>query len=385
MFLLKLISKNAFRRPLRAVLTIVGIMIALLAFGLMRTVLDAWHVGVGAASADRLVTRNAISLVFPMPIAHKAKIQAIPGVTLVAGGQWIGAYYQDEKNFFPNFAVDPEAYLALYPEYQVGDTEKQAFFRDRSSAIVGRKLASRFGWKAGDTVVLQSPLFPGGFTLHIVGIYTGKRRDTDETLLMFHLDYLFEAMRKLVPDMADKVGFYVVGIDDPSRSAAIARAIDNQFANSTAETLTESERAFIMGFIAMSDAIIMAIQIVSYVVILIILAVAANTMAMSVRERMAEFAVFKSLGFSAGFIWSMILGESMVISLLGCIAGIGLLFPTAAIFAHQLSEYFPYFIVSQTTVLMGLAAGIGVGLTAAVIPGWQAGQVPIAEGLRRMG
>ncbi len=385
MFLLKLICKNAFRRPLRAVLTIIGIMVALLAFGLMRTVLDAWYVGVGAASADRLVTRNSISLVSPLPLAHKSRIQAVPGVTLVAGGQWIGAYYQDEKNFFPNFAVDPEAYLTLYPEYTVGDAQKQAFFRDRRSAIVGRKLAERFGWKVGDSVVLQSALFPESFTLNIAGIYKGKRRDTDETLMLFHLNYLFEAMRKRFPDLADKVGFYVIGIDDPSRSAAIARAIDDQFVNSTAETLTESERSFIMGFIAMSDAIIMAIQIVSYVVILIILAVAANTMAMSVRERIAEFAVLKSLGFSRGVIWFIIFGESLIISVLGSITGLSLLYPIAAIFAAKLSEYFPYFVVSQTTVVMSLGAGVLVGIAAAIMPAWQAGRVPIAEGLRRIG
>jgi putative ABC transport system permease protein len=340
---------------------------------------------VEATAANRLVTRNAISLIFPLPQSYGEKIRAVPGVIKVCPGSWFGGIYIDEKNFFPNYAVEPRSYLDLYPELIVPEDQKAALFRDRKGALVGRKLITRFGWEIGDNITLKGTIFPGNWEFTIRGVYKGARPDTDETNLIFHWDYLDETLRKTAPDRTGQVGFFLLGVDDPLRAAEIARDVDARFKNSQAETLTETEKAFVMGFISMSEAILMAIRVVSYLVIGIILAVAANTMAMSVRERTGEFAVLKTLGFRGPAVAALVLGESLVVSLSGCLLGVGVLFPVAAVVSKQLAQYFPIFRVSGETVLLGLGAGVFVGLAAAVIPAFRVTRIRIAEGLRRIG
>lgn len=385
MLLAKLILKNAFRHRLRALLTIVGITIALLAFGLLRTVLDAWHAGVSAASANRLVTRNAVSLTQPLPYAYKGRIRQVSGVTIVAAGNWFGGIYLDEKNFFANFVVEADDFFRLYPELVVSPAEQKAFTTDRKGAIIGRKLAERFHWRIGDTVTLRGTIFPGQWPMTIRAIYKGARPDTDETVLYFHWAYLDETMKKTTPRRAGQTGFFMIGIDDATRAAEISRDIDAVFVNSQAETLTETERAFQLGFVSMSEAILMAITAVSYVVILIILAVAANTMAMSARERTGEFAVLKTLGFRGPTLGLMLLGESMILALSGALLAMALLPPLAGLFATTLAQYFPIFVVSRETVLMGLGFGILLGVCAAAVPAVRVGSVRIAEAFRRIG
>ncbi len=385
MLLLRLIVKNAFRHRLRAILTIAGVAIALTAFGLMRTVLDAWHAGVSASSANRLVTRNAVSITQPLPIAYKSRIRQVAGVNAAAAGNWFGGVYIDEKNFFANFAVEAEDFFRLYPELVVSPAEQKAFVMDRKGAIIGRKLAERFRWRVGDTVTLRGTIFPGQWPLTIRAVYKGARPDTDETVLYLHWAYIDEVMKKTSPRRAGQTGFFMIGIDDATRAAEISRNIDAQFRNSQAETLTETEKAFQMGFVSMSEAILMAITVVSYVVICIILAVAANTMAMSARERLGEFAVMKTLGFGAPVLGGMLLAESLVLSLSGTLLAVCLLPILANAFATHLAQYFPIFIVSRQTIVLALGFGVLVGACAAVIPAWRVGTVRIAEAFRRIG
>ncbi len=382
---LKLLVRNAFRHKLRTGLTILGITIAILAFGMLRTMVNAWYAGVEASSANRLVIRNAISLVFPLPLAYKDKIRQISGVTLVSWGNWFGGVYIEEKNFFPNFAVDPRSFLALYPEYLIPDIQRASFLSDRKGAVAGKKVADKFGWKVGDTVTLKGTIFPGNWEFTIRGIYRGKDRSVDETQFFFHWDYLDETVRKTVPRRAGQVGYYIIGISNPNLAGEVSAAIDATFKNSLAETLTETEKAFQMSFVSMTEAILIAIQLVSIVIIVIIMAVVANTMAMTARERIGEYAVFKTLGFGGWFIAGLIFGESLFISLLGTAIGIGLTFPVAEAFADYLGTYFPIFFVEKETVLMDLAAGALVGVVAALFPTWRAVQIRIADGLRRIG
>ncbi len=385
MRVLKLLVRNAFRHKLRTGLTILGITIAILAFGMLRTMVGAWYAGVEASSANRLVIRNAISLVFPLPLAYKEKIRQVAGVNAVSWGNWFGGVYIEEKNFFPNFAVDPKSYLDLYPEYVIPDAEKASFLSDRKGAAVGLKTAERFGWKRGDTITLKGTIFPGDWEFAVRAIYRGKDRTVDETQMFFHWDYLNETMKKTAPLRADQVGFYLIGIRNPGQAAEVSAAIDRMFQNSLAETLTETEKAFQMSFVSMTEAILMAIQLVSIVIIIIIMAVVANTMAMTARERIGEYAVFKTLGFGGGFIASLIFGESLFISLIGTGIGIALTFPVADAFREYLGQYFPIFFVETETVLMALGAGLLVGLVAAVFPTIRAVRIRIADGLRRIG
>jgi putative ABC transport system permease protein len=385
MLILKILFRNAFRNKLRTGLTILGITIAILAFGLLRTVISAWYSGVEASSATRLVTRNSVSLIFPLPLSYRDRIRQISNVKTVSYGTWFGGVYIEEKNFFPNFAVDPKTFFELYPEFMLSPNEKEAFFNDRKGCVVGRKLAARFGWKMGDIITLKGAIFFGNWDFVIRGIYRGRDKDTDETQFMFHWNYLNERLKKTPHPWADQVGYYMVGVTRSDSATEVAITIDQMFKNSLAETLTETEKAFQQGFIAMSGAIVMAVQIVSFVVIVIIMAVGANTMAMTTRERIGEYAILKTLGFGGGHIAGLILGESLVITLFGCVLGIVLTFPAAKIFSSELGAYFPNFNVERVTLLFDLLAALAVAFTAAIIPTHRAIQIRIADGLRRIG
>jgi putative ABC transport system permease protein len=384
MFILKILIRNAFRHKLRTFLTILSITIAILAFGLLRTFINAWYAGAEASSASRLVTRNAVSIIFPLPLSYKNKIRQIDGVKLVSWGTWFGGIYIEEKNFFANYAVDAESYIALYPEYVLPHDQKEAFSRDRRGCFAGRKLVERFHWKIGDIITLKGAIFPGNWEFVLRGIYYGKNRNADETVFFFHWDYLNEALKKRGSPFADQVGFYMVGVNDHDRAAEVAQAIDKTFKNSLAETLTETERAFVLSFLSMSNAIILVIQLVSFVVIIIVIAVTANTMAMAARERIGEYAIFKTLGYRGWRIAGMVVGESLFITMTGCLVGLALTPPATNVFGNILGAYFPGFVVKMETVYMALGASILVGLCAAILPTWRAVNIRIAEGLRRI-
>ena len=380
MFLLRLVVRNAFRHRLRTLLTITGLAIAVLAFGLLRTVVDAWYAGAAAASSARLVTRNAISLAFFLPVSYEGRIRAVEGVTRVARSTWFGGIYQEPKNFFPQFAVSP-AYLDLYPEFIIPAEQRAAWTRDRKGALVGRQLADQFGFKVGDVLPIKGSIYPGTWEFVVRGIFDGADSGTLTRHMLFHWDYLNETLRKKSPRRADFVGVFVVGIDQPDNAAAVSLRVDEVFRNSLAETLTETEQAFQLGFVAMSDQIIAAIRVVSYVVIVIILAVMANTMAMSARERTGEYATLKALGFGPGFLAALIFGESAAIAAVGAAVGIAAGAPVAAFF-KQAAGIFPVFEISADTVAMQVACAAVVAVAAAVVPAVQAARVRIVEGLR---
>jgi len=385
MYILKLLLRNAFRHKLRTALTILSVTIAILAFGLLRTFIGAWYAGVKASSANRIVTRNAISLIFPLPLSYKDKIRQIDGVKQFAWGTWFAGIYIDEKNFFANYAIDAKNYMALYPEFILPPDQKKAFLADRKGFCAGRKLIERYHWRIGDTVILKGTVYPGNWEFVLRGIYRGRDESTDERLFFFHWDYLNESLKKTAPRWADQVGWYVVEVTDANRAVEVAQAIDKTFKNSLAETLTETEKAFFLSFISMVGAIIVAIQMVSLVVIIIIIAVAANTMAMTARERIGEYAIFKTLGFRGWRIAGMIIGESLLITMIGCLFGIMLTPPAAKVFGKIVGNYFPTFRVEMETIYMDIGASILVGLCAAVIPTWRAIKIRIADGLRRIG
>ena len=385
MLILKVLFRNAFRNKLRTGLTILGITIAILAFGLFRTVISAWYAGVEASSATRLVTRNAVSIIFPLPHFYKDKIQQVSGVKTVSYGTWFGGVYGEEKNFFANFAVEPRSFLEVYPEFIIPEDKKEAFLKDQKGCVIGRKLADRFGWKIGDIVTLKGTIFLGNWDFVVRAIYQGRYKDTDESQLFFHWDYLNEIQKKVLPGWADQVGYYMIAVTRPELSGDVAVAVDQIFKNSLAETLTETEKAFQQGFVAMSGAIVTAIQIVSFVVIFIIMAVVANTMAMTTRERIGEYAILKTLGFGGGHITALIFGESLVITIMGCLLGVVLTFPAAKVFSHEVGAYFPVFNIERETLYLNLVLALAIGFVAAIIPTRRAIKIRIADGLRRIG
>ncbi|WP_439686495.1 ABC-type transport system involved in lipoprotein release, permease component LolC [Cupriavidus oxalaticus] len=384
MYALKLITRNALRHKLRTALTVLGLVIAVLAFGLLQTVIDAWYAGASAASSARLVTRNAISLVFPLPLSYEGRIRGVDGVTMVARSNWFGGVYRDPKNFFAQFAVS-DNYLDLYPEFIVPEQQRAEYQRDRKGALVGRQLADQFGFRIGDVIPIKGTIYPGIWEFVVRGIMDGRDESIITRQMVFHWEYLNETIRKKTPRQADQVGVYVLGVDNPGNTAAISRDVDAVFRNSLAETLTETEQAFQLGFVAMSNQIIAAIRVVSYVVIVIIMAVMANAMAMSARERTVEYATLKALGFGPGFLALLVFGESLAICVAGGALGMLATPPMAAAFKQAVGGVFPVFTVSPETMRAQAACALAVGIAAGIVPAVQAARVRIVEGLRAIG
>jgi putative ABC transport system permease protein len=382
MFVPLLVLRNAFRHKLRTTLTIVGIVVAIVAFGMLRTIIDAWYAGANASSSARLVTRSSVWLVFPLPLNYAQKIRQVDGVANVAWANWFGGIYVNERNFFAQFAIRAPEYLEMYPEFVLSDDERHAFLMDRTGAIAGRKLAQKYGWKVGDQIPLRGTIFPGTWTFNLRGIYDGAEEGTDTSTFFFHFDFLNESIKKHLGGRGDQAGLFIEQLRRPEDAAAVSQAIDTMFHNSLAETLTEAEKAFQLGFVAMSEAILLAIQAVSYVVIVIIMAVMANTMAMTARERYAEYATMKALGFSNGFVALLIFAESLGIALFGGLLGVALTFPAAEAFAKTVGSILPAFKVSPQTMAMQMGAALVIGVVAAAIPAWRASRVRIVEGLR---
>ena len=384
MFLLRLLLKNAFRHQLRTGLTLIGLVVAICAFGLLRTIVDAWYAGVEASSSTRLVTRSSISLTFQLPLNYAQRIRAVEGVRALSWANWFGGVYITERNFFPQFAIDPASYLALYPEYVIADADRLAFLRDRQGAVVGRGLASKFGWQVGDPIPLRGTICPGTWTFTLRAIYDGADAKTDENQMFVHWAFINESLRQTARQRADAVGVYIVGIDEPNNAALISQRIDALFANSLAETLSETEKAFQLSFVSMSEAILVAIQAVSLIIIVIIMAVMANTMTMTARERLAEYATLKALGFPPGFVVGLLYGESLLIAGLGGVLGVVATLPLSAAFAQATGTLFPVFQLSALTMGLQLLAAAIVGLVAAAWPAWRMSRIDIVDGLRHV-
>jgi putative ABC transport system permease protein len=382
----KLIFKNALRHKLRTGLTVLGISIAVMAFGLLRTVVTAWYAGVEASAPDRLVTRQAVSFIFPLPYSYRDQIAKIPGVQQVTFLNWFQGVYIDKNQFFARLAVDAETIFDVYPEFLVDKDQLQAFKRERNSCIIGTDLAKQYNLKLGDIMQVEGDIYPGTWQFMIRGIYRPRDKSTDGTQMFFHWQYLDERLRQESPTRAGEVGWYVVRIADPAQAGSTSGQIDALFRNSRAETKTETERAFQQGFVAAASAIITAMNFISFVIIGIIMLVVGNTMIMSARERTREYAVFKTLGFSAGHLIGLILGESLLISLLGGGLGLLLTFPFVEGFAAVVPKgFFPVFNVEPITVILAASSALVVGVAASIFPVQRTLTTRIVDGLGHVG
>jgi len=386
--LVKIVLKNLFRHRLRTVLTMLGIATAVMAFGLIRTIVGAWNAGVAASAANRMITHHSVSFIFPVPLPYRQAIARVPGVTAVSWANWFGGVYGDPndfKNFWPRLAVDPETYFDLYPEFQVPPDQLAQFKKERNACIIGRKLAQQHGFKIGDVITMEGDIFPGRWEWVVRGIYTGRDQTVDETQMFFRWDYLYEQVRAREPGRPVDAGWYILRVEPPDAMPRVATAVDEQFLNSRAPTKTESEKAFQQSFVAMSSAIITSLQVISVVIVGIILLVLANTIVMAVRERTREYAVLKTLGFSARHLVGLIFGESLLIALCGGLLGVALTFPMVAGFGKALPTFFPIINVAPVTIALALGAAIVAGLVAALFPATRVVRTPIVAGLRTVG
>lgn len=388
MKLVKIVFKNLFRHRLRTILTMLGIATAVMAFGLIRTIVGAWSAGVEASAANRMITRHSVSFIFPLPLPYRQQIVRIPSVGAVSWANWFGGVYGDPndfKNFWPRFAVDPETFYDLYPEYQVPADQLAQFRKERNACIIGRKLAEQHGFKIGDLITMEGDIFPGRWEWVVRGIYTGRDQTVDETQMHFQWTYLYEQVQQREPGRPVDAGWFILRVDPPDAMPRVATAVDEQFVNSRAPTKTETEKAFQQGFVAMSSAIITSLQVISVVIVGIILLVLANTIVMAVRERRREYAVLKTLGFSARHLVVLIFGESLVIAACGGLIGVALTFPMVAGFGKALPTFFPIINVAPLTIGLAFGAALIAGVVAALFPTTRVVRTPIVTGLRTVG
>ena len=385
---LGLVWSNLMRKKLRTTLTLLSILVAFVLFALLSALKLALVGGVNMADANRLLVRHRVSFINLLPHSYKQRIARTPGVTLVSLQLWFGGVYQDPRNQLGTFPVEPEAFLAMNPELTLPEEQKQAWLKARTGAVVGRSLANRFNWKIGDRVPLTSPIWPNktgnAWQFDIVGIYDaapGKTADTGSFL--FRYDYFDEASER----GQGKVGWYQVRVDDPKHGPDIASAIDAEFANSSAETKTETEAAMIQGFMKQLGDIGTIVSLIVAAVFFTILLVAGNTMAQSVRERTQELGVLKAVGFSSELVLGVILGESLVITLLGGLTGLlfGWVMVSGMSQASFMKTYFPLFYIPPRDLLLGVAFAAALGFVAGIFPALQAMRLQTAEALRREG
>lgn len=375
---LPLIIANLFRKKIRTTLTIGSFAVALFLFGLLVVVRGAFSQGLDVAGADRLVLINRVSIIQPLPLSYRDRLLRIPRVKQVMFDNWFGGVYQDERNFFPQFAVDTDNQRAMFPEFEVSEDQWQAFVADREGAIVGEGLAKRFGWKVGDRIPIKGTIYPGQWEFNIRGIYRGKRVQDDTTQFWFHWKYLEERSQ-----FKGYVGWYTVRVANPDQSAQVAKAIDQEFANSPWETKTDTEKAFAASWVKQMGNIEFLILSIGGVVFFTLLLVTGNTMAIAVRERIGELAILKAVGYSDTFVLLLVLAESLLVAAVG--GGLGLvlakLFTLGGDPTHGL---LPYFYLPLAAMVSGVAVALTVGVIAGILPALSAMRLRVVDALRRV-
>jgi len=378
---LRYVLSHLWHSKRRTFLTVSSIAVALFLFCTLRTVMTSLDASLRASDDTRLVVRHAASLVFPLPLAYKARLAQVPGVTNVSYGNWFGGYYQDPKNQFTQFAVDVPTVFDLYPEILLGPAEKEVFMRERTSCIAGEALAKKYGFKIGDVIPITGTIYPGAWPLTLRGIYRASTPDADENAIFFHWDFLNESMPE---GRKNLVGIYWLKVASPADAPAVSAAVDRIYENSPVPTKTETEKAFQAGFIQMMGNVSTLLSILGSAIIFAILLVTVNTMMMAARERTTEIAVLKTLGFRDGLVLQLVAAEAMLLSLAGGLIGCGLAFLVFRKLNFTAGGMIPNFRVLPETVGLGILLAIAMGLLSGLVPAFSAARLPIASSLRKV-
>ena len=374
-----LIIRNLVRKKTRTALTIGSFAVALFLFGLLNVLHGAFSQGMDVAGADRLVVVNRVSIIQPLPLSYRDRLLRVPGVSHVTFANWFGGVYQDEKNFFAQFAIDRDGYRAMFPEFVVPDDQWQAFLTDKEGAVAGEALARKFHWTLGDRIPIRGTIYQGAWEFNLRGIYRGQRAQDDVNQFWLRWDYLDERTQI----GKSRVGWYTVRIASPDDATRVARTIDDQFANSPYETKTDTEKAFAASFVKQMGNIQLLMMTVGSVVFFTLLLVTGNTMAIAVRERTRELAVLKAVGFTDAFVLLMVIVETMVVAALG--GGLGLALAKAlTLRGDPTGGLLPYFHLSSDAIALGLALSLGVGLVAGFLPALSAARLRVVDALRRV-
>lgn len=371
------------RKRLRTFFTLLSVLVAFLLFGFLGAVRQAFSMGVEVSGIDRLVMLNKISLIQPLPVSYRDRIAGVQGVAAVTHATWFGGIYQDPKNFFPQYVVEPEVYLRMYPEILVPEAQRIAWIQNRQGALVGRLTAERFGWKVGDRVPIQATVWTrrGGektWEFVIEGIYDAREKGFDTTPFLFHYDY-FNESRQFWRDL---VGWYLIRVENPAEAAIVSRRLDQEFANSSFETKTSSEKVFAQSFANQVGDIGAILRAILSAVFFTLLLVAGNTAAQSVRERTAELAILKTLGFTNLQVLALVLAESLLLVGVGGAAGLAL---AVAIISRgdPTGGFLPLFFLPPRQVALGAVLVAALGLASGLLPALGAMRLRIVDALRR--
>lgn len=378
---LPLLKSGFGRHRIRLAFTVASIVIAFLLFGLLWAVRHALTSGVEVAGADRLITTHKTSIIQGVPRAYLTRVRQLGDVRGASSLSWFGGYYQDPRVQLGVFAVDGN-YFDLYPEVALPRTQLEDWQSDRSAAIVGPAIAQRYGWRVGDVIPLQSNVWRredgrSEWPVRIAGIYAQENGDPNTVFL--HYDFLNEA-RTIAKD---EIGWIITRLRDAGRGPAVGAEIDAMFANSPQETKTSSEKAVAQSFANQIGDIGAILTFVVSAVFFAMLLVTANTMAQSVRERTPELAVLKTLGFRDGTVLALVLGESVLITLVGGLVGLGLAVLAAGALAPALSAFLPSFQVPVRALVQGVAFMLLLGIAAGLVPALAAMRLQIVTALRR--
>jgi putative ABC transport system permease protein len=383
---LPLVWRNLMRRKIRTIITTMTIVVAFILFGALMAIRAAFSMGVDVAGADRLMMIHKVSIINPLPQSYGDRIRSTEGVTLLTHANWFGGYFREPTNFVQSMAVDPESWLKMYPEFEVPAEQKKTWFGDRTGAVIGADLAKKWGWKVGDRVPLLAPIYQrvhdGPWEFTIDGIYDSNKPGVDKTQFFFHWAYLNEVLEK-IPSMKGQIGWYVFRVADPSTSDQLAKRIDAMFANSPAETKTATEKAFISDWAKQVGDIGGIMMAITGVVMFFILFVAGNAMAQSVRERINELGVLKTLGFGDGRILSLVLLESGTIAVIGGGLGLLLSWTFITLIGDPTGGFLPIFHFPPRDLVLGALLVIALGIGTGLIPALQASRMKIVDALRR--
>ena len=384
-------ARNVLRNRFRAVLTVLGVAVAIVAFVMLRTVLAAWTSAAEYAAKDRVVTRHKVSFIMPLPRKYAQEVARQPGIQNTLIASWFGGKDPNhDQEFFGSIAVDPEQLLRVYDELQVNPAEFEAFKQERRGALVGDALANKLGYKVGDRVTLRGTIYPGDWQFIVQGIYTTSRRSMDRSTLFFHYDYLNEWVKRNTPRQADQVGWVVSRIAPGVRPATVAQRLDAYFEDRDIQTLSQDERAFNTSFLGMISAILEAVDVVSVVILVIMMLLLGNTIAMGVRERTHEYGVLRAIGFSPKHLALFVLGEAMTLGLLGGAVGLALAYPVVEkglgrFLEENMGAFFPYFRIDPQTSALAMGLALLLGALAAALPAYWAARLEVTSSLRRVG
>lgn len=376
----RLVWANLWRKKTRTILTTGSFCVALFLFGLLAVIDGAFSQGIEVAGVDRLMVLNRTSIIQPLPISYQQRLMRVQGVREVTYASWFGGVYQDPRNFFPQFAVEPESYRTMYPEFVIPEAQWKEFMADRQGVVVGKTTADRFGWKLGDRIPIQGTIFSGLWEFNVRAIYTGARPQDDTTQFWFHRTYLEENGPQWVQGL---IGWYIVRIADPDDAVRIVREIDGEFANSPYETRTDTEKAFAAGFVRQIGNIRFLMLTIGSVVFFTLLLVTGNTWAAAVRERTPELAVLKSIGFGDVFTLGLVLAESVLVAMVGGLFGLALA-KAWTLGGDPTGGMLPVFYLPWSTIGMGVLLTLAMGAAAGALPALAARRLRVVDALRKV-